>query len=396
MNGLPTLLAAGRYGRWSAYMCLALLLYMTSYFAGVSSRFSNNLFYLLAGVPTLAFAVMHPAAAKHALHRYWPVLAMFALAVLSEVFAPEGDPVGIARAAGYLVVLGLALHVASANRRLITATFALFGGAAVVFGAAGLLVWGLEFLATDSFVRVKLNELNVTRASLLVLFGVLALWLFALEPILASRRAAWLKAAAFSAITIFCVAVALVFQSRSSIVALILFLFAYGLFEGRLRLVVGVIVAIAGVLLVSGMYEILLQRGGSYRGEIWTDAFRRLLADCSIFTGCGSGGEYRFYGQFLNPHSGYLGTLYYHGVATLAAFALLVSVAARRAWSTNNRFVLLSLVGLGGAIASSPGFIDAPEPQWVYFWMPLMLALNGAGGGMNTDSGSSRSEQDAQ
>lgn len=386
--------AAGRYGRWSDYLCFALLLYMASYFAGVSSHFSNNLFYVLAGVPTLAFCVVRRADALGALRRFWPVLLMFALAVVSELFAPEGDPLGVARSAAYLVVLALALHVAAANPRLMAAAFAMLGLSAAAFGAVAIAAWSLELASNASYVRVELAELNVTRASLLALFGVLALWLLLLEPILAARRAAFVRGAAFAVVTAFCVMLALAFQSRSSIVALMLFLCAYGLFERRFRLVAGVGLAAAALLLLTGLYEVLLLRGGSYRGEIWGDALRRLLDECSLLTGCGSAGGYLFYGRFQNPHSGYLATLYYHGMGTLAALLLVIGRAAYCGWKHKDRFALLLVIGLGGAIASSPGFIDAPEPQWVYFWIPLMLVLDGQRRSLPAADAAGRMEND--
>ena len=104
-----------------------------------------------------------------------------------------------------------------------------------------------------------------------------------------------------------------------------------------------------GLLLLavlSGVDDLLVQRGLSYRLDIWQAALQRWLGECSLWWGCGNDGVLLL-GQFHRPHSGYLAMLYRNGLLGALLFLIFALLYLRYARSPGAPWLLLSLFGWG-------------------------------------------------
>jgi O-antigen ligase len=120
--------------------------------------------------------------------------------------------------------------------------------------------------------------------------------------------------------------------------------------------------------------ELLLRRGFSYRLDIWQDAGSRLVNQCGIWLGCGTD-EYRFLGRFEHPHSGYFAMLYRNGLLGGVLFSLFALLWLNYAWRARSRWLLLALLGWGSLLTTSNGVLTSPQPLWIYFWLPVFMAV---------------------
>ena len=356
--------------KFATYLAVAYFIYMCSHYVGASSHASRSIMYFGIGLPTLYFIFRHFSACLHRLKPFIPLAAFLIVATLAECFALYGDPIKIGRYSAYLLLLGLSLSVLCRFPALLSKLFVAYALASVAYLLLALYIWA----AADQSTRVLIGDLNVTRSALLTLCGLFAGWLFYAERRLLERGTV-AYAAGFTLFGLATMLTALVFQSRSGMVSILLFLFIYALYRKRATEVIGISIAAAILLVFTGWYRLLLIRGTSYRTDIWADLAERVWSHCGLLFGCGSADTATFAENFLNPHSGYLSTLYYHGVFAMVAFLIFAVFFFHRAWKVRTPFLLIAMPGWGGGIASSSGFIDGPEPQWVYFWIPSLIAL---------------------
>lgn len=146
-----------------------------------------------------------------------------------------------------------------------------------------------------------------------------------------------------------------------------------------LYLVATVIVAvIAGIVL---MPEILLQRGLSFRPELWSDAIRQ--ASDHLWIGHGYGAEFGFdiaeLGFTLtDPHNVQLAVLLELGIVGLALWLLMYLLVFLRCLSQKHHASLqlasaLAVYGLAAGLTEGSNFLSRPNENWFLIWIPLSL-----------------------
>ncbi|NMF88377.1 hypothetical protein GPA26_07755 [Aromatoleum petrolei] len=363
----------GRAGYWLGSVIL--FVFCASFYAPISSKASNNIFYAGLGLPALTWWLYRPRVALD-LFRVAP-----AFSVVYALLAAWLSLVDIAflKDSSYLAVLFLCCAMLDRRGRGVVAAFGAFALVSAGMFAYAVFDWIRLLDTLDVWPRVALwgQGQNPVYAALLMASSFTFLWLFYVERRLASRPR-WLFWGAFALLTALCGMCAIVFQARSALIGFAAFFAAY-LVQRRL-VYAGLIVAAAALatLSFSGLDGTLLERGLSFRLDIWLDALRRLSSDCSIWVGCGKD-DYRFLGQFFHAHSAYVSILYEGGAIALALFLALAAVFFVTTWRSRSRWMLVALVGWAGVATTTPGVIVSPRTLWVFFWIPTLMAVLDSG-----------------
>lgn len=132
--------------------------------------------------------------------------------------------------------------------------------------------------------------------------------------------------------------------------------------------------------------ESLLNRGTSYRLEIWQAALEKISLHPWIGYGFDASLAISIPGidyAFSEPHSFILGVLYYTGVVGAACWLSMHALALWACWQQrlDARFVIagaLVVYGLAAGLAEGGGILARPKEHWFLTWIPLALvtALN--------------------
>lgn len=169
--------------------------------------------------------------------------------------------------------------------------------------------------------------------------------------------------------------------SRTPLMAMALTSFWMVALAGRraLYLMAAIIATvISGVVL---MPEVLLQRGLSFRPELWSDAIRQ--ASDHLWIGHGYGAEFTFdiagLGHTLtDPHNVQLAVLLELGIVGLALWLLMYLLAFLRCLSKQHHAGLrlasaLAVYGLAAGLTEGSNFLSRPNENWFLIWIPLSL-----------------------
>lgn len=358
--------------RFTLLLGICLLVFLVSFFLPISRKAANNIFYVGVALPTVIWLLLHPGALLAFLRRYADVLLLLTGLVLLYAWR---DPSDLKR---LLYVLLLLASFVVLNARSEENCVRLFSAFAVVAMAVliGSIVWWLWlYVSTGTWVRLQLwgGAENPVHAALMLSTMLAFVWLYHVDPRMVGRPAPW----RYSAIILFVVLgllCTMVFQARSAIAGLLVFLLGYLVWR---RMLLGGLLIILGVLAVSwglGLQALLMERGVSFRLAIWQDVLDRVTHHCGLLLGCEPSG-YRFLGQFYHPHNTYLSLFYRTGVVGGLLFATFMLVFFWVAARGRSRWLLVSLIGWGAMLSSGSGIFSSPQPLWVYFWCPVLLAL---------------------
>ena len=120
------------------------------------------------------------------------------------------------------------------------------------------------------------------------------------------------------------------------------------------------------------LYEKLIDRGVSYRKDIWLDAINRMVSEECFLFGCGKLDGYKFLGKFDNPHGVFISSFYYYGVIGFALFLSFLTICYIRL----SGFYRVGFIAcLAYFIFTHVELIVKPSVIWLYFWLPLFLGL---------------------
>jgi len=137
-----------------------------------------------------------------------------------------------------------------------------------------------------------------------------------------------------------------------------------------------------GVLTLLLLYpESLLNRGTSYRLEIWQLALEQIRLQPWIGHGFDTHLAINVPGikrTFSEPHSFFLGVLYYTGVIGAFFWLLMHGAALWICWQRRSDlyFIIagaLVVYGLGAGLAEGGGILSRPKEHWFLIWIPLAL-----------------------
>jgi hypothetical protein len=355
----------------SAYLTVVMALFCISFYFPLSSKGINNFFYVAIALPCFFWAFAKPRALWRLLVRFsWFFAPLLLLVVLKAV-----DFQGLKKWL-YLLMLFLACVFVGFSRRGTVSFYTLFALASCAVLLWALVEWLLLWAQGGGLIRYGVflgDKINPVYFSLLIGGALIFLWLFHVEAWLESRS----RLAYFSGLSIVLALLLLcsvVFQSRTNLLGLACFLFGYALHKRLVILTICLVGAVSLFAVLSGAADLLMNRGLSYRLGIWQDAWLRLNEVCGIWLGCGAD-DYRFLGQFFHAHSAYVAMLYRNGLLGAITLGLLAAMFFWRCSRARSRWMLLALFGWGSLITTGSGMLTSPQPYWVYFWLPTLMAL---------------------
>lgn len=145
-------------------------------------------------------------------------------------------------------------------------------------------------------------------------------------------------------------------------------------------------VVLVGALLVSGtavivlFSQMIIERGDSYRLEIWQLTLNKIAdhpwighgynADLTLDPGIGY--------SLQEPHSFALGVLYYVGIFGLLPWLFFQAWGLLSSWRNRVQplFIIAStwlVFGIGAGLTEGGGIISRPKEHWFLLWIPLAL-----------------------
>lgn len=360
--------------RASLVIAFGCALFALSLLLPVSGKTVNNIAYALVLAPALLACLGKADRLLYLATDCLPLL-VFLLAVLGLAVVHASGLAGV-KPAIYILFFAVAVTILAGESqhldRFVFVALAALSGVMLVGAGAEWLLYLLEHGYHHRTVLAG-RSANPIYAGLLVVSAAVFGWVHLAEPKLGQGKAG----AQFVGLTVLaavCLVAIVVFQARSALLGLLLFLAFYAVFRSRIRLLVVLMGCVAVILTVTGAADAILVRGLSYRPEIWADAMQRLANECNVWIGCGKTDEL-FAGQFWGSHSGYVGTVYRYGLLGALAFIVFacwyfaISIRARSRW------FLVSLVGWGGMLTAMDGFIGSPDAWWMFFWFPTVAAI---------------------
>lgn len=356
----------------ASILAFGFLSFVIASFLPVSSKIQNNIFYALCAMPTVFWFVFHPDQICGVLKRFtWFWLCLILLAGGAVL---HGD-IGSLKDVLYVAVLFLSLELlwrsgAGLHQRI----FDCLAVISIVALVAASALWLQHWTEGEQAPRISLwDELHPIRTALLVGCGLVSLWVFRISP-WTQTKPVWSRLGALFLIVLLLVWCSVVFQSRSLLLGIFAFLL-YELLLGR-RLWSGLLVLFLVSLAVwlLGWHEMLLQRGLSYRLEIWLDGWNRLYNVCGLVRGCGDDG-FRFIGTYAHPHSAYWSILYANGLLIFLFIAAALIALFAKGVSHQSRWLAVALIGWGGVFTTTGGVVHSPAEYWIYFWFPTFFAM---------------------
>jgi hypothetical protein len=345
--------------------------FCSAFYLPLSSKATNNIFYAGLALPALFWLLWRPAALPVLARAFaWLALLLGAMVVLDA-----GDASGLKKGL-YLMLFFVCCLMLEQWRWGVSGCVTLFACFSIALLLFVLGDWLWIWSESGRWIRYGSlwgQPINPVYFSMLISSALVFLWLFHVADWLECRSRVALLAG-FLLLSIAVLLCASIFQSRSTLLGYALFFGAYLLYK---RVILhGLVLALALVALLFGLGgdELLNQRGLSYRPAIWLDAWLRVVNDCGLWLGCGSD-DYRFLGKFHHPHSGYLAMFYRNGMLGALLFMLFAALFFWRTVRTRSRWMLLALLGWGSLLTTTNGVLTTPQPLWVYFWLPIFMAI---------------------
>ncbi len=356
----------------SAVIFIGLLLFPTIMVLPASGKTVNNVAYILIILPTVLWLAFSPRTVLPYFQRAWAVWLFLGCVFLISVLHQQFEH---AKSAVLTLLFCLSiLLVLDRHPKAATTAFSLLVGIALILLVWKSQEWLFAYLATGEMLRLTLwgRAENPIYAGLLVISSLVFLWqLFSAHH--SSNQ--FYQVAFMLGATLLCLIAAIIFQARTALIGLLISLAGWFYLKKQFRYVIFLFLILGIGLLLTGTVEALLNRGLSYRPEIWQDAVNKLYNQCNLLTGCGETEEL-FLQQFKGTHNGYIGTVYRHGLIAGIACLYFVLWYFYRGLRTASPWFVISLVGWGGMLTAMDGLVGGPHAWWVFFWFPTMAAIH--------------------
>mgnify|MGYP007064762857 CR=1 FL=1 len=362
---------AGRY--LTIIITVSLIAYCASFYLPLTSKAKNNIFYIGVSLPTAICLMLNLKETLYIIKTY--IWVFLSIAALSTLFASDTKDL---KAALYLSLLFFSLKIICSNEhRAWRNPIILYSLLSTALFIHFTVQWFMEGVDQELWERYSFflgHYINPVYTCTLITSSLCSLWLFLIEPHTSARS----KAVHFLSIGLLVGAVLLctvMFQSRSTLLGFSMFLAAYALLRRQWSLILGMAAITLIAFIIGDIWEVLLERGLSYRPEIWKDAISRVVDVCGILTGCGSDGH-QFAGQWPHAHSAYVSTFYRAGLLGILFLTIFLCFTG---WHASRRYSLwlpIAVIGWGSVITTTYGVISSPDQSfWVYFWIPTFLAI---------------------
>ncbi|MFW9079280.1 O-antigen ligase family protein [Pseudomonas sp. P2757] len=338
----------------------------------------HKLFYGLFSIPTLIALCLRPRALKELLREpiFIALLTFAAWALLSLCWGPSDEPIsGSFKAPLHTIMLfaGCYLLVRYCNDILAPLLFsaALVALVATVCFIIPFIYYytpGMRLIGGGAFDNPLLSS---------HLFGFFCAYWLSLSMTCKHSRVLWLSVPAM----LIMFAAVIGTGSRTPLVALTMAALWLGFicWNRRSLLLLGTLAA-SGIAVIALFSKMLIERGDSYRFEIWQIALQKIAehpwighgynASLAIDPGVGY--------SFEEPHSFALGVLYYVGILGLLPWLFFQAWGLLSSWRQRVQPLLIIastwlVFGIGAGLTEGGGIISRPKEHWFLLWIPLAL-----------------------
>jgi O-antigen ligase len=169
--------------------------------------------------------------------------------------------------------------------------------------------------------------------------------------------------------------------SRTPLMALTLTCLWMLLMAGKRALAVLVAIALACGALAFLQPDIWLERGASFRPQLWSEALRQAGEQLWMGKGYGSSFVFKVEGlnfDLLDPHNVALAVLLELGLIGLTLWLIMFGLALFRCLQLRHepQFQLASALivyGLCAGMAEGSNFLSRPNENWFIVWIPVAL-----------------------
>lgn len=338
----------------------------------ISGKFLNNVVYAFVIFPSLILVVGWYSNLSLVFSRAKPFVVFIFAVVVADFFVGRTDFLK-SSVLVFLFCSGI-LVLAEKQKKALVWSYLGFSTGIFVALLAAICGWVFDAIKNDIFVRQVGfgTAVNPIYAGLLSVSGLVFVWMFFLDCVAAANY----RKSCLGMVLIVTLVIAsiIVFEARSALAGFILFIVFYSAWKSRILWVLSFSLIAIMLILWSGAHDSLLARGLSHRPEIWLDALNQFNRDCNLLAGCGKTKEL-FVGEYSGAHSGYVGTLYRHGLLGLLGLSVFIVWYFYNGWKSGSRWFFVSLVGLGGMLSAMDGFIGSPHAWWVFVWLPTLAAI---------------------
>jgi O-antigen ligase len=263
---------------------------------------------------------------------------------------------------------------------------------------AGAALWSLvQYIGVvgSDFYRYRLDRLGVRELNP-ILVGLVATILM-LYCLMMARFAmeSWQKAGYLVMALIFSVTLVLSF-SRTAFISLLAVVFLYQFFIRNYKFAVTVSVftiLLLGVMVADIGQDWLVNISRSHTLDLRLWGWRQTLQQISEHWILGYGVRAPFSvswvgtpyeaisPEFYHPHNLFLSIWYQTGIIGLSLMLCMLSLIARKLhtlWFAREirYFSCIFIFILVACLVDRPALIDRPSHAWLWFWLPLMVALN--------------------
>lgn len=364
---------------WTHWLMLA---FVASFFVLPSAKWVNNLFYAGVCLPFFIWGWHREVWAWLATSTGRCLLAFWSWCAAVAAFSATdpGTPLSALKHLLYMSSFFCAWQLVGGRRD--TGRLLPWLMLAACLGEA--LLWYAYVLATGELrfgdrgglpMRLANSNHAAAATAMVILLALGASWVEQRYRVLA-----WVSAGVGLFLMLF------LFQSRSALIGLLLggcalvLTLASGKF--RIRLVVGALTLLALFALglyAAGMLDILLARGGSYRGEIYGKLFAE-YAQCHWWMGCGY--DYVIHSvldvkggvvPIAHPHSIFLAHLLYTGAPGLLLLVLALVEGVRRAFSLHSIWIGPLVSAIVVFSVESGKLLGNPDETWLLLYLPLAM-----------------------
>jgi O-antigen ligase/tRNA A-37 threonylcarbamoyl transferase component Bud32 len=340
----------------------------------------HKLFYGLFSIPTLIALCLRPRELKELCREpIFIAVAVFAAWALASLFWAPGKDSFFSQFKTPLHLLmlfsGCYLLVRYRSEIIHPLLFAaalvgLVGTAHSLFMFARVYEPGMRMIGGGAFDNPLLSS---------HMYGFYAAYWLSMSMICKRRQMLWLSLPAMAIMFTAVIATG----SRTPLVALTLAALWLGFICWNRRSVI-----LLGALAASGatiyvlFAQTIIERGDSYRFEIWQLALKQIAdhpwighgysANLAIDPGVGV--------NFQEPHSFVLGVLYYVGVFGLLPWLFFQAWSLLSSWRNRVQplFIIAStwlIFGIGAGLTEGGGIISRPKEHWFLLWIPLALIV---------------------
>ena len=338
----------------------------------------HKLFYGLFSIPTLIALCLRPRELKELLREpiFIAALLFAAWALLSLAWGPGGEPLGgMFKPPLHTLLLFAGCYLLVRYRSDILQPL-LFGAALVALIATTIFLFmfariyepGMRLIGGGAFDNPLLSS---------HLFGFFSAYWLSVTMTCKRRQMMWLSVPAMAVMFMAVIGTG----SRTPLVALTMAAL-WLCFICWNRRSVGLLIALAlsGATVLTLFAQMIIERGDSYRLEIWQKVLH-MIADhpwighgysASLAVDPGNGVS------FQEPHSFVLGVLYYVGIIGLLPWLFFLLWGLLSSWRQRVQPMLIIastwlIFGIGAGLTEGGGIISRPKEHWFLLWIPLAL-----------------------